>query len=334
MNKRHLAIKLGRLMRAAGVLSLAIGLFSSTQVWAQSYPQKPIKLIVPLAAGSAVDNAARIVMQKVAANMGAAIAIENQAGAAGLIGADRVAKSAPDGYTLGGFNDSIMTMLPNLQAKMPWDILKDFEPISLVATVEWGVVVPSDSPIKTAADLIAAAKKSPGQLNYGSGGNGSPQHIAMALFASQAGVQLTHVPYKGATQAAVGVAGHEVQVAFQGIATVSSLIKAGKLRLIAVTTSKRLPQFPDVPTVSESGLSGFEFNSWFAMMAPAGTPKPIVEKLHAEISKALADPSIKEQLFGLGLSPRGTTPDQLAADLKTQFAKYGNLIRQANITAE
>ena len=334
MNKRHLAIKLGRLMRAAGVLSLAIGLFSSTQVWAQSYPQKPIKLIVPLAAGSAVDNAARIVMQKVAANMGAAIAIENQAGAAGLIGADRVAKSAPDGYTLGGFNDSIMTMLPNLQAKMPWDILKDFEPISLVATVEWGVVVPSDSPIKTAADLIAAAKKSPGQLNYGSGGNGSPQHIAMALFASQAGVQLTHVPYKGATQAAVGVAGHEVQVAFQGIATVSSLIKAGKLRLIAVTTPKRLPQFPDVPTVSESGLSGFEFNSWFAMMAPAGTPKPIVEKLHAEISKALADPSIKEQLFGLGLSPRGTTPEQLAADLKTQFAKYGNLIRQANITAE
>ena len=334
MNKRHLAIKLGRLMRAAGVLSLAIGLFSSTQVWAQSYPQKPIKLIVPLAAGSAVDNAARIVMQKVAANMGAAIAIENQAGAAGLIGADRVAKSAPDGYTLGGFNDSIMTMLPNLQAKMPWDILKDFEPISLVATVEWGVVVPSDSPIKTAADLIAAAKKSPGQLNYGSGGNGSPQHIAMALFASQAGVQLTHVPYKGATQAAVGVAGHEVQLAFQGIATVSSLIKAGKLRLIAVTTPKRLPQFPDVPTVSESGLSGFEFNSWFAMMAPAGTPKPIVEKLHAEISKALADPSIKEQLFGLGLSPRGTTPDQLAADLKTQFAKYGNLIRQANITAE
>jgi len=334
MDKRHLAIKLGRLMRAAGVLSLAIGLFSSTQVWAQSYPQKPIKLIVPLAAGSAVDNAARIVMQKVAANMGAAIAIENQAGAAGLIGADRVAKSAPDGYTLGGFNDSIMTMLPNLQAKMPWDILKDFEPISLVATVEWGVVVPSDSPIKTAADLIAAAKKSPGQLNYGSGGNGSPQHIAMALFASQAGVQLTHVPYKGATQAAVGVAGHEVQLAFQGIATVSSLIKAGKLRLIAVTTPKRLPQFPDVPTVSESGLSGFEFNSWFAMMAPAGTPKPIVEKLHAEISKALADPSIKEQLFGLGLSPRGTTPDQLAADLKTQFAKYGNLIRQANITAE
>jgi tripartite-type tricarboxylate transporter receptor subunit TctC len=217
---------------------------------------------------------------------------------------------------------------------MPWDIQKDFEPISLVATVEWGVVVPADSAIRTAADLIAAAKKSPGQLNYGSGGNGSPQHIAMALFASQAGVQLTHVPYKGATQAAVGVAGHEVQVAFQGIATGSSLIKAGKLRLIAVTTPKRLPQFPDVPTVSESGLNGFEFNSWYAMMAPAGTPKPILQKLHAEIVKAISDPSIKEQLFGLGLSPKGTSPDELAADLKVQFAKYGNLIKQANITAD
>ena len=317
--------------------ALFLGLaFITMPVVAQSsgYPQKPIKLIVPLAAGSAVDNAARIVMQKVATHMGTGIAIENQAGAAGLIGADRVAKSAPDGYTLGGFNDSIMTMLPNLQAKMPWDIQKDFDPISLVATVEWGVVVPTDSAIRTAADLIAAAKKSPGQINYGSGGNGSPQHIAMALFASQAGLQLTHVPYKGATQAAVGVAGHEVQVAFQGIATVSSLIKAGKLRLIAVTTPKRLPQFPDVPTVSESGLSGFEFNSWFAMMAPAGTPKPIVQKLHAEIVKAISDPAIKDQLFSLGLSPRGTTPDELAADLKTQFAKYGNLIKQANISVD
>lgn len=329
----------GTLKKASTLLLLcALGFASVMGVPAMAQtnadPNKPIKLIVPLAAGSAVDNAARIVMQKVAANLGASVAVENQAGAAGLIGADRVAKAAPDGYTLGGFNDSIMTMLPNLQAKMPWDIQKDFEPISLVATVEWGVVVPSDSSIRTAADLIAAAKKAPGQMNYGSGGNGSPQHIAMALFASQAGVQLTHVPYKGATQAAVGVAGHEVQVAFQGIATVSSLVKAGKLRLIAVTTPKRLPQFPDVPTVSESGLNGFEFNSWYAMMAPAGTPKAILQKLHSEIVKAILDPAIKEQLLGLGLTPKGTSPDELAADLKTQFAKYGNLIKQANITAE
>ena len=229
-----------------------------------AYPNKPIKLIVPLAAGSAVDNAARIVMQKVALNTGGAIAVENMAGASGAIGADRVAKSAPDGYTLGGFNDSIMTMLPNLNPKLPWDIVRDFTPIALVATVEWGLVVPADSPISSVADFIAAARQAPGRVNYGSGGNGSPQHIAMALFANQAGLQLTHVPYKGATQAAVGVAGHEVQAAFQGIATVNSLVKANRLKLIAVCTPKRLAQFPDIPTVSESGLNGYEFNSWFA----------------------------------------------------------------------
>lgn len=185
------------------------------------WPNKPIKFIVPLAAGSAVDNAARIVAEKVSRNLGQGIVIENQPGAAGLIGAGNVAKAAPDGYTFGGFNDSIMTMVPNMTQKMPWDILKDFEPVSLVATVEWGLVVPTESPVKSAADLIAAAKKAPGKINYGSGGNGSPQHIAMALFASQAGVQMQHVPYKGATQAAMGVAGKEVETAFQGIATVT-----------------------------------------------------------------------------------------------------------------
>ena len=313
----------------------AIGLLCSSLTLAQTpYPNKPIRMIVPLAAGSAVDNAARIVAQKMGQNMGQAIVIENQPGAAGLIGAGNVAKAAPDGYTLGGFNDSIMTMLPNLQAKMPWDILKDFEPVSLVATVEWGLVVGADAPQRSAADLIASARKAPGQINYGSGGNGSPQHIAMALFASQAGVAMTHVPYKGATQAAMGVAGNEVQTAFQGIATVNSLIRAGKVRLIGVTTPRRLPQFADVPTVSESGLMGFEFNSWFAMMAPAGTPKAIVQTLHTEIAKALADPEVREKLIAQGLSPRGTSPDELGRAMRAQLARYGALIKQAGITSE
>src|SRR3989454_6651544 len=176
-------------------------------VGAQSvYPTKPIHMIVPLAAGSAVDNAMRIVTERMAQNMGQSIVIDNQPGAAGLIGADRVAKASPDGYTIGGFNDSIMTMLPNLHAKLPWDILKDFEPVSLVATIEWGLAASNDSPYRTAADLIAAAKANPGKINYGSGGNGSPQHVAMELFASTAGLSLTHIPYKGATQAAIGVA--------------------------------------------------------------------------------------------------------------------------------
>ena len=316
---------------------LLLGLLCSGLAAAQApagYPNKPIRMIVPLAAGSAVDNAARILAQKMGQNMGQAIVIENQPGAAGLIGADRVAKSAPDGYTLGGFNDSIMTMLPNLQPKMPWDILRDFETVSLVATVEWGLVVPADAPQRSAGDLIASARKEPGKINYSSGGNGSPQHIAMALFASQAGVAMTHVPYKGATQAAMGVAGNEVHAAFQGIATVNSLVRAGKVRLIGVTTPQRMPQFPEVPTVAQSGLAGFEFNSWFAVMAPTGTPKPILQTLHAEIARALADPETREKLIAQGLTPRGTSPDELARDMRAQLARYGQLIKQAGITVD
>ena len=323
------------LPRAATRMALVAGCLLAGLAHAQAtYPNKPIRMIIPLAAGSAVDNAARIVTLKMGQNMGQSFVIENQAGAAGLIGADRVAKAAPDGYTLGGFNDSIITMLPNMQSKMPWDVLKDFEPVSLVATVEWGLVVAADAPLRSAADLIAAARKSPGQINYGSGGNGSPQHIAMALFASQAGVAMTHVPYKGATQAAMGVAGNEVQVAFQGIATVNALLRADKLKLIGVTTPKRMAQFADVPTVSESGLPGFEFNSWFAVMAPAGTPPAIVQTLQAEVVRALADPEVREKLIGLGLTPRGSTPDELGKAMRAQLARYGALIKQAGITAD
>jgi tripartite-type tricarboxylate transporter receptor subunit TctC len=299
-----------------------------------AYPNKTIKIIVPLAAGSAVDNAARIVAQKMAQNMGQNIVIENQAGASGSIGADNVAKATPDGYTLGGFNDSIMTMLPQLRNNLNWDILKDFAPVSLVATVEWGLVVNNDAPFKDAAGLIAAAKKAPGQLNYGSGGNGSPQHIAMALFASQTGINLTHVPYKGATQAAVGVAAGEVPMAFQGLATVTTLVRGGKLKLIGVTTKNRLAQFADVPTVGESGLPGFEFNSFFALLAPAGTPSEIVNRLNSEIVKALSDQDVKDKLIAQGLSPRGTSPSELGNITKDQLNRYGRLFKQANIKAD
>jgi tripartite-type tricarboxylate transporter receptor subunit TctC len=298
------------------------------------WPSKPIRMIVPLAAGSAVDVGARIVAQKMSQNLGQAIVIENQPGAAGLIGAGNVAKAAPDGYTFGGFNDSIMTMVPHMNAKMPWDILKDFEPVSLVTTLEWGLVVNAESNIRTAADLIAAAKKAPGQINYGSGGNGSPQHIAMALFSTQSGTQMKHVPYKGATQAAMGVAGKEVEASLQGIATVNPLIRSGKLRLIGVPNTQRMAQFPDVPTISESGLPGFEFNSWFTIVAPAGTPKNITNRMSDEVRKALADAEVREKLHAQGMVLRGSTPEELAAATRTQLARYGNLIRQNNITAE
>jgi tripartite-type tricarboxylate transporter receptor subunit TctC len=327
MLSRH---RIALLTLLAATLALAC-----TAATAQSaYPSRTIQMIVPLAAASAVDNAARILAQKMSENMGQAIVIENQPGAAGLIGTDRVAKAAPDGYVLGGFNDSIMTMLPNLYPNMTWDILKDFEPISLVATVEWGLVVNNDSPYKTAADLIAAARANPGKINYGSGGNGSPQHVAMEVFASTAGISLTHVPYRGATQAALDVASGQVSVAFQGLATVASLVRGGKLRLLAVTTRSRLSQFPDVPTVSESGLPGFEFNSWFALMAPAHTPQPIIARLNAEVLKALADPDVRERLNAQGLTIRGTSAEELGSATRAQLAKYAKIMKEANIRNE
>ncbi|MGA7994303.1 MAG: tripartite tricarboxylate transporter substrate-binding protein, partial [Bradyrhizobium sp.] len=187
---------------------------------------------------------------------------------------------------------------------------------------------------KTAADLIAAAKAAPGKINYSSGGPGSPQHLAMAMFASSAGISLTHVPYKGATQAATDVASGQIPVGFQGLGTVAALVRGGQLRLIGVTTEKRLPQFPDVPTVSESGLPGFFFNSWFAILAPAGTPKDIIARLNAEVLKAVGDPEVRHKLEDLGFSVRGTSPAELGGLTREQLAKYARVIKEMGITNE
>jgi len=321
-------------MRLFRWLALALVAGSSGAFAQGNYPDRPIKMIVPLAAASAVDVAARIVTQKMADNMGQQFVILNQPGASGLIGAEQVAHADPDGYTIGGFNDSIMTMVPHLQAKMRWDILKDFEPVSLVATVEWGLIAGNQTPYKSAADLIAAAKAAPGKIDYSSGGPGSPQHLAMATFASSAGIMLTHVPYKGATQAATDVAAGQIPVGFQGLGTVASLVRGNQLRLIGVCTPKRLPSFPDVPTVDESGLPGFLFNSWFAMLAPAGTPKPIIARLNAEVVKAVGDVEVRRKLEELGFAVRGSSPEELGAMTRDQLAKYGRLIKEMGISNE
>src|SRR5213082_2860550 len=227
-----------------------------------------------------------------------------------------------------------MTMVPNLQSRSRWDILKDLEPVSLVATVEWGLIANNQASFKSAADLIAAAKAAPGKIDYGSGGPGSPQHLAMAMFASAAGISLTDVPYKGATQAATDVAAGQIPVGFQGLGTVAALVRGGQLRLIGVTTENRLAQFPDVPTVSESGLPGFEFNSWFALMAPAHTPKPIIGRLNDEVRKALADPDVRERLNDQGLTIQGSSAEELGAATRAQLAKYARVMKEANIKNE
>ena len=322
-------------MNASRRLALAALLAAPLLAHAQgAYPTKPIRLIVPLAAGSAVDNAARVVVQKMGESMGQAFVVENVVGSSGLIGAERVARAAPDGYTLGGYNDSVLTMVPHMMARMPWNALTDFDPVSLVGTIEWGLVVKSDSPYKTVADLLAAAKAAPGKLNFGSGGNGSPQHIGMALLLNRTGVNIVHVPYKGATPAAVAVAAGEVDASLQGLGTVVSLIQSGRLRLLAVGTAARLPQFQNVPTFAEAGVPGFTFNSWFAMVAPAGTPKDIVVRLNTEITKALADPATRDKLVALGVTPRGTLAADFGQATKAQYELYRKLITEQNIKAD
>ena len=321
-------------MKLFGTFALSVLIALPMVSQAQSYPEKPIKMIVPLAAGSAVDNAARLVTRKMSESMGQGIAIENITGSAGVIGAERLARSAPDGYSIGGFNDSILTMVPHLNAKMPWNALTDFAPVSLVGTIEWGLVVKADSPYRSLADFTSAAKAAPGKLNYGSGGNGSPQHIGMALIMDRANINVVHVPYKGATPAAVAVAAGEVDASMQGLGTVTSLIQSGKLRLLAVSTPQRLPQYPDVPTFQEAGMPDFTFNSWFAMVAPAGTPPAIVDRLNRAVREAVNDPATRDKLLAIGVTPRGTSAAEFGAATKTQYELYRKVIQEKGITAD
>src|SRR5258708_4932692 len=287
-------------MRLLHTLIPALALLLALPANAQtSYPDRPIKMIVPLAAASAVDVAARIVAQKMADNVGQQFVILNQPGASGLIGAEQVARAEPDGYTIGGFNDSIMTMVPNLQSKMRWDILKDFEPVSLVATVEWGLIANNQASFESAADLIAAAKAAPGKIDYGSGGPGSPQHLAMAMFASAAGISLTHVPYKGATQAATDVAAGQIPVGFQGLGTVAALVRGGQVKLIGVATEKQS-----------------------------------VKRLNAEVLKALGDSDVRRKLEELGFAVRGSSAEELRVMTRDQLAKYARVIKEMGIAGE
>jgi tripartite-type tricarboxylate transporter receptor subunit TctC len=315
----------------AGAAGLALAMPARAQ---GTYPNRPIRMIVPLAAASAVDVAARLIAQKMSANMGQTIVVENIVGAAGIIGASQLAKAPPDGYTIGGFNDSILTMVPNLNPATPFNPLGDFAHISQVATIDFSISTASTAPYKSAADFVAAAKAAPGKLTYASGGNGSPQHMAGALFAAHTGIDIRHVPYRGASQAAQDVASGQCDVTLQGIATVAALAKAGRLRLIGVMADQRHPEFPDAPTLKEVGITGFEFSTWFALIAPKGTPREIVERLQRESVKALGDAEIKERYAALGLRAAGTTPERMMAIVQEQLTRYGKAIRDNNIKGD
>ncbi len=316
-------------MRAVGALLLALALPCA----AQPYPAKPILLIMPLQAASAVDVMIRIVAQKMGDNMGRTIVIENQPGAAGSIGAERLKKAAPDGYTLGALNDSILTMIPNIR-QAPYDPVKDFAPVGVVAGITWVMVVNNDLPAKTVPEFIALAKSRPGRIDYSSGGNGSPQHVAMEAFKAATGTYLVHIPYRGATQAALDVISNQVQTHMGAVSIVLPHIQSGRLRALGVPSATRSPLLPNVPTMTEAGVSGFEWQTWAAIVAPVGTPKPIVDRLNAELLKAVGAPDVREKLIAQGLEPIGSAPEEVTRRTLAGLKRMSEVVKRAGIQAE
>jgi len=313
---------------------LVVAACAASLAQAQSYPAKPILMMVPLAAGSSLDVVLRLITQKMSENMGQSIVVENQAGAAGMIGAERFMRAAPDGYTLAAFNDSVLTMVPNLRAKVAYDPVASFAPISLMVNNSWILVAHPSLPAKDVAELIALAKAKPGVINYSSGGNGSPQHIAMALFESMAGIKLTHVPYKGTTQATLDVMSGQIPMMFSGTNAVVNQVRDGKLRGLAVGGLTRSPLLPTVPTVAETGLPGYEFVTWMGMFAPLNTPKDIIARVNAEVARALAAPDLRERLNAQAVEVKTSTPEELAVLTKNRLAQMAKLIKDAGIIAE
>ena len=302
--------------------------------FAQAYPTHSIRLVVPFPAGGTTDILARAAAQKLSESLGQAVVVDNRPGAAGNIGADLVAKSAPDGYTLLMGTVGTHAINPGLYAKMPYDHVKDFVPVVLVAGVPNVLAVYPAFPVNSVAELIALAKSKPGTINFASSGSGTSIHLSGELFKTMAGVDMTHIPYKGSSPALTDLMGGQVQIMFDNLPSSLPLIKAGKLRAIAVTSLKRAPALPDVPTISESGLPGFEASSWFGVLAPAGTPAPIVAKLNADVNKWLQSPEAREQLLAQGANAAGGTPEQFAAHIRAETEKWAKVVKASGAKAD
>ncbi len=298
------------------------------------YPEKAIRIVVPFPPGGPTDVVARLIGTKLSERWGQAVVIENRAGAGGSIGAEAVARAAPDGYTLVMGSTANMAVNVTLHDKLGYDPLKDFAAINLAAVVPNLLVVGPAFPANTVGELIAIAKSKPEAVTYASGGVGTPSHLAAELFKSMAGVQMLHVPYKGSIPALADVMGGQVTLMFDSMASALPLSKAGKLKALAQTGSKRAAAAPDLPTIAESGLPGYEVTGWFGVLAPAGTPRPVVDKLSAEISAILALPDVKERYSALGLQPGPARPEEFFAFMKDEIAKWADAIRASGAKRE
>jgi tripartite-type tricarboxylate transporter receptor subunit TctC len=298
-------------------------------VSAQQYPSKPIRFVVPYPPGGPLDTIARLLGAKVGESLGQPVVVDNKPGAGGNIGADIVAKSPADGHTILMGAVATHAINPTLYKSIPYDPIKDFAPVTQVASTPNVLVVHPSVPATSVREFIAYAKANPGKLNFGSGSTGSAGHLAGELFKSMAGVEMAHIPYKGAAPAMQDLVGGQIQLMFDNLASSLGQVKAGKIRALAVTTAKKTPLAPELPTIAESGLPGFDISTWFGIFVPAGTPKAAVDRLYDEFAKALNAPDVREKMFALGAEPVASRPEDFAAFVKAEAAKYAKLVKSS-----
>ncbi len=315
------------------MLAVALLLAAAPDVVAQQYPSKPIRLVVGFAAGGPSDVSARTIAQKLTEKWGQQVIVDIRPGAGGNIATEIVAKAPADGYTLlePAFAHAVN---PSLYSKLPFDAVKDFAPILLFASIANLLVVHPSIPAHSVKELIAFAKTRPNQLIYGSAGNGTASHFAGELLTLMGGIKITHVPYKGLAPAHTELMGGQLSMMFDGIVTGLPAVKAGRLRALGVTTLKRWQGAPDIPTMSESGLAGFEVNSWYGLLAPAGTPREIILRLNSEVARSLREPDARERLYSIGAEPMDNTPEEFAAYIAAEMAKWAKVVKTAGIRAD
>ncbi|HET6492924.1 MAG TPA: tripartite tricarboxylate transporter substrate binding protein, partial [Burkholderiales bacterium] len=318
----------------AVAMALATTLLHHGDAWSQTYPTKPVRLIVPFPAGGGTDIFARLVGRKMGDNMGQTFVVDNRAGASGIIGCEVVAKSAPDGYTLLMGTTGTHTTNPAVFSKLPYDPLKDFTPISLVAESPFVLLVHPSLPVRSVKDLIAFARMRPGQLTYASSGTGSSSHLGFELVNLMAGRKGVHVPYKGLPPAMLDTISGYVTMTWNSITASAPYIRNKQVRALGIGSAKRSALMPEIPTISESGLTGFELGSWYGLFAPAGTSPEIVRRIRSEVVKAINDSGLKEQFVALSAEPIGSTSAEFAKVLRRDLAKWAKVARQANVKAD
>ncbi len=312
------------------VAALLVGF--SQQVALAQYPVKPVRVIVPYSPGGAVDSFARVLTQQLSEHWNQSVVVENRPGASTMIGAEQVAKSPADGYTLLLTAELTLVTLPHLYEKIPYDPLRDFAPITALVSATQALVANPSLPVKTVNDVVTLAKAKPGELTYGSFGIGSTGHLNMEVFQAMTGTRFNHIPYSGAGPAMNDVVGGHVSLMFAALSIVKGSVDAGKLRMIGVGSDRRSSEFPDVPTISESGVPGFEAKSWFGLVAPAGTPPEIIKKINEDVTKVISDPAFARQyLAAQGLVPITGTPEEFAAFIRAETERWGKVVKDANI---